>query len=72
MAYELIIDVWSDATYPFNHRQFWAAIMVWLIIFPLLTCPRISGIGYISYFTSCVAVVYAIISIVGMNKFGMA
>lgn len=44
--------------------------MIWLVVFPLLTCPRVAGIGYISYFTSAVAGVYAIISIIGLYKFG--
>lgn len=64
------MGIWPEATHPFNQSQFWAASMIWIIIFPLLTCPRISGIGYISYFTSAVAGVYAIISIIGLFKYG--
>ena len=63
-------SIWADAISPFNERYFWATVLIWSIIFPLLTCPRISGIGYISYFTSAVAVAYALISILSLGKFG--
>lgn len=41
----------------------WALIFIWGTLFPPLTCPRVSCIKYISYLTSALCVLYAIVAL---------
>lgn len=52
-----------------KNNQVWAAAIIIVLVMPPLTFPRVSGIKYISYFTSALCVLYAGVALWGLFEY---
>ncbi len=53
-------------------HYFWVIVICWLVIFPLLTCPRLGGLKQISFVASILPVLFCFVMVAAMVHFPIA
>lgn len=69
IVHELVTSSWNDAPWFVQTHYFWVIILAWVIVFPLLTCPRLGGLKQVSFIAGILPVLFCFVMFAALTQF---